>query len=90
MIAAPVGPDSQENPMSADVPQRRLAEVLDRPAAELAAFAELAPAELDLLADAVVDTGRRQQVALHQAVEESLRYVPALLRGAVKAAVGLR
>jgi len=76
--------------MSADVPQRRLAEVLERPAEEFTAFAELAPAELDLLADSVVETGRRQQVALHQAVEESLRYVPALLRGAVKAAVGLR
>lgn len=76
--------------MSADVPHQRLAETLERPADEFRAFAGLAPAELDLLADAVVETGRRQQEALHAAVEESLRYVPALLRGAVKAAVGLK
>jgi hypothetical protein len=75
--------------MSADVPQQRLAETLGRPAEEFRAFAELRPGELDLLADAVVETGRRQQEALHRAVEDSLRHVPALLRGAVKAAVGL-
>ncbi len=76
--------------MSAVPPQQRLAETLERPADEFEAFARLRPAELDLLADAVVETGRRQQAALHRAVEESLRYVPALLRGTVKAAVGLR
>lgn len=76
--------------MSAVPPHQRLAETLQRPAAEFEAFAGLRPDELDLLADAVVETGRRQQEALHRAVEDSLRYVPALLRGTVKAAMGLK
>ncbi|MDN5861537.1 MAG: hypothetical protein L0H84_23290 [Pseudonocardia sp.] len=75
--------------MPAD-PVQRLAETLGRPAAEFRAFAGLQPAELDLLADAVVETGARQQESLQRAVEESLRHVPALLRGPIKAAVGLR
>jgi hypothetical protein len=75
---------------AADLPQRRLAEVLGRPVEEFAAFGELAPAQVELLVAAVEATGRRQQEALQRAVEESLRYIPPLLRGAVRAAVGLR
>ncbi|MEV4148099.1 hypothetical protein AB0J40_30840 [Amycolatopsis sp. NPDC049691] len=41
------------------------------------------------LADALRDARRRQAKALAEAGEEGLRYVPALLRGAVRKAVGL-
>ncbi|MFD9894431.1 hypothetical protein [Amycolatopsis sp. NPDC058986] len=41
------------------------------------------------LADALRDARRRQAKHLAQAGEEALRYVPALLRGAVRKAVGL-
>ena len=64
--------------------------MLDRPVEEFAAFAALAPGQLDLLVAAVEATGKRQQEALQRAVEESLEHIPPLLRGAVRAAVGLR
>jgi hypothetical protein len=41
------------------------------------------------LADALRQARRRQASALASAGEESLKYVPALLRGAVRRAVGL-
>ncbi len=41
------------------------------------------------LADALRDARHRQAKALAEAGEEGLRYVPALLRGAVRKAVGL-
>ncbi|WP_328444530.1 MULTISPECIES: hypothetical protein [unclassified Amycolatopsis] len=41
------------------------------------------------LSDALRDARRRQAKALAEAGEEGLRYVPALLRGAVRKAVGL-
>lgn len=41
------------------------------------------------LAHALHDARRRQAKALAKAGEEGLRYVPALLRGAVRKAVGL-
>ncbi|MEV4056115.1 hypothetical protein AB0J55_33320 [Amycolatopsis sp. NPDC049688] len=41
------------------------------------------------LANALRDARRRQAKALAEAGEEGLRYVPALLRGAVRKAVGL-
>lgn len=42
-----------------------------------------------VLAGAVRDARRRQAAALAHAGEESLRYVPPLLRGTVRKAVGL-
>ncbi|MEU4522338.1 MULTISPECIES: hypothetical protein [unclassified Amycolatopsis] len=41
------------------------------------------------LADALRDARRRQAKALAEAGEEGLRYVPSLLRGAVRKVVGL-
>lgn len=41
------------------------------------------------LADALYDARRRQGAALAKAGDEALRYVPALLRPAVRKAVGL-
>lgn len=41
------------------------------------------------LSNALRDARRRQAKALAEAGEEGLRYVPALLRGAVRKAVGL-
>jgi hypothetical protein len=41
------------------------------------------------LADALHEARRRQAIALAKAANESLRYVPALLRPAVRKAVGL-
>lgn len=41
------------------------------------------------LADALHDARRRQGVALSKAGEEALRFVPALLRPAIRRAVGL-
>ncbi|MGI5127691.1 hypothetical protein ACQEVB_12840 [Pseudonocardia sp. CA-107938] len=76
--------------MAADVPQRRLAEMLGRPAEEFAAFAVLAPAQLDMLVVAVEATAARQREALQRAVDESLQHLPPVLRSTVKAAVGLR
>ncbi|SFP04896.1 hypothetical protein SAMN05421810_101805 [Amycolatopsis arida] len=43
----------------------------------------------ELLATALADARRQQAAAIRAAAEESLRYVPALLRGAVRRAVGL-
>lgn len=71
-------------------PQQRLAETLGRPAAELRAFADLRPAELDLLTDAIVEVRRRQREELQEAVEGALGHIPMLLRGPVRAAVGLK
>jgi hypothetical protein len=76
--------------MAADVPHRRLAEVLDRPVEEFAAFAALAPAQIDMLVAAVEATSKRQHEALQRAVEDALLHIPPMLRAAVKAAVGLR
>jgi hypothetical protein len=41
------------------------------------------------LGEAVLDARRRQAAALAKAGDESLRYVPALLRPAIRKAVGL-
>ncbi|ANN20271.1 hypothetical protein SD37_34865 [Amycolatopsis orientalis] len=49
----------------------------------------LADDEKQDLSDAVRDARHRQAKALAEAGEEGLKYVPALLRGAVRKAVGL-
>jgi hypothetical protein len=46
-------------------------------------------AHKQVLAEALRGARRQQAVALSTAAEESLKYVPALLRGAVRKAVGL-
>ncbi|OZM69992.1 hypothetical protein CFN78_27715 [Amycolatopsis antarctica] len=45
--------------------------------------------ERQVLAEALRDARRQQSAALGRAGEESLKYVPALLRGAVRKVVGL-
>lgn len=49
----------------------------------------LEPAEREDLAQALHDARKRQSMALAKAGEEGLKYVPALLRGAVRKVVGL-
>lgn len=49
----------------------------------------LADDEKQDLSDALRDARRRQAKALAEAGEEGLKYVPALLRGAVRKVVGL-
>ncbi len=68
-------------------PRRTLADLLgdDLPAGIVA----LPEEHRQDLADALRDARRRQSAALAEAGEAGLRHVPALLRGAVRKAVGL-
>lgn len=54
-----------------------------------AGIAALPAEDQQRLADAIGAARRRQGTALAAAAEESLRYVPKLLRGPVRKAVGL-
>ncbi|AXQ29482.1 hypothetical protein D0B54_12620 [Solimonas sp. K1W22B-7] len=76
--------------MSTEAPQQRLAETLDRPAAEFQAFAALQPAQLDLLAESILQTQQRQREALAKAIEDALGHIPMLLRGPVKKVLGIK
>lgn len=66
---------------------KRLAEVLgETPPEDIRALSD---ERQQILADAVQQARRNQAAALAEAGEESLRYVPGPLRGAVRKAVGL-
>ncbi|MEC3978935.1 hypothetical protein [Amycolatopsis sp. H20-H5] len=67
--------------------ERTLAEQLGGPVPD--GIEALEEHEKQDLADALRDARRRQAEALGKAGEEGLKYVPALLRGAVRKAVGL-
>lgn len=54
-----------------------------------AGIAELAAEDQQFLADALRATRRSQAAELAEATEGGLKYVPALLRGTVRKAVGL-
>jgi hypothetical protein len=66
---------------------RTLAEQIGSPLP--AGIEALAEQEKQDLADALHDARRSQTAALAKAGEESLRYVPAFLRAAVRKVVGL-
>lgn len=66
---------------------RTLAEEISEPLP--AGIAALAAADQQFLADALRATRRRQAAELSAATEGALKYVPALLRGTVRKAVGL-
>ncbi|HSW11417.1 MAG TPA: hypothetical protein VLI06_01170 [Solimonas sp.] len=76
--------------MSADSNVQRLAETLGKPATEFKAFAALAPAQVDLLTEAVHLTQQRQRAALEAAMTDALSHLPALLRGPVKKILGIK
>ncbi len=76
--------------MSSEASLQRLAQALDRPAAEFQAFAGLQPAQIDLLANAVQQTQQRQREALAKAIEDSLSHIPMLLRVPVKKVLGIK
>lgn len=67
--------------------EKRLADVLGEAPPE--GIRALSDERQQVLADAVRRTRREQAAALATASEESLKYVPAPLRGAVRKAVGL-
>lgn len=54
-----------------------------------AGIAALGPDDQQILADALRDARRRQAADLSEATEAGLKFVPALLRGTVRKAVGL-
>lgn len=67
--------------------EKRLADVLgEAPPAGIQALSE---EQQRVLVDAVRQARRDQAAALAKAGEESLRYVPAPLRGVVRKAIGL-
>jgi hypothetical protein len=76
--------------MSSEASLQRLAESLGRQPSEFQALASLQPAQLDLLANAVVQTQQRQREALAKAIEDSLSHIPMLLRGPVKKILGIK
>jgi hypothetical protein len=71
----------------AGLTKRTLAEQIGGPLP--AGIEALAEHEKQDLADALREARRRQTTSLAAAGEEGLKYVPALLRGAVRKAVGL-
>ncbi len=75
--------------MSTEAPQQRLAETLGA-AAEFQAFAGLQPAQIDLLAESILQTQQRQREALAKAIEDALGHIPMLLRGPVKKVLGIK
>ncbi|HEV7206362.1 MAG TPA: hypothetical protein VGN18_17280 [Jatrophihabitans sp.] len=52
-------------------------------------FVRLDPDQHAHLADLVESAARRRSEALGQAIDESLRHIPALLRGPVRRSLGL-
>jgi len=54
-----------------------------------AGFAALSDAERDRLAAAVERAARERSELLDRAIDDSLRHIPALLRGTVKRALGV-
>ncbi|WP_116046465.1 hypothetical protein [Amycolatopsis palatopharyngis] len=68
-------------------PTRGLAEQLGGPLPD--GIETLDDANKQVLAEALREARRQQAAALSAAAEDSLKYVPALLRGAVRKAVGL-
>jgi hypothetical protein len=68
-------------------PERSLAEQLG--GALPAGIEALQEHEKEDLADALREARRRQKTELAVAGEEALKFVPALLRGAIRKAVGL-
>jgi hypothetical protein len=64
-----------------------LADVIGTPPPE--EFAALSASERDALATQVERAARERSQLLDRAIDDSLRHIPALLRGAVKRALGV-
>jgi hypothetical protein len=88
--ASSCGSGRLRNTMTRTPTAQRLAETLGRSPDEYRALAALPEAQRDHLHACLLATQARQSSALATAMEASLAHVPALLRGAVKRALGIR